>query len=106
MLAFPTDLTGIVPCFYPKISPKTQLFNNDVKAKWPCPDSRIAKASGTAESEATVNMMGKPLRKKRMTVGVEKAYKTKEFAEQASYMNVTSHVAQNNIADRVQLTAD
>jgi len=56
----------------------------------------ITKASGTAEREAAVGMMSELPGKKRITVGADKAYDTKEFVEQARDRSVTPHVAQNN----------
>jgi transposase len=59
-------------------------------------NARITKASGTAEREAAADMMGELPGKKRITVGADKAYDTKEFVEQSRGMSVTPHVAQNN----------
>ena len=59
-------------------------------------NARITKASGTAEREAAADMMSELPGKKRLTVGADKAYDTKEFVKQARSMSVTPHVAQNN----------
>jgi len=59
-------------------------------------NARITKASGTAEREAAKDMMNELPGKKRITVGADKAYDTKEFVNQARSMNATPHVAQNN----------
>jgi len=58
-------------------------------------NASITKASGTAEREAAKAMMGELPGKKRITVGADKAYDTKEFVAQARGMNVTPHLAQN-----------
>jgi transposase len=59
-------------------------------------NARITKASGTAEREAAADMMGELPGEKRITVGADKAYDTKEFVAQSRGLNVTPHVAQNN----------
>jgi len=59
-------------------------------------NARITKASGTAEREAAADMMGELPGNKRITIGADKAYDTKEFVEQSRGMSVTPHVAQNN----------
>ena len=59
-------------------------------------NARITKASGTAEREAAADMMGELPGEKRITVGADKAYDTKEFVAESRGLNVTPHVAQNN----------
>jgi transposase len=59
-------------------------------------NARITKASGTAEREAAAVMMGELPGKKRITIGADKAYDSKEFVRQARGMSVTPHVAQND----------
>ena len=57
-------------------------------------NARVTKATGTAEREAAVDMLGDMPAKKRITVGGDKAYDTKEFVRQARALQVTPHVAQ------------
>jgi transposase len=59
-------------------------------------NARITKASGTAEREAAAVMMGELPGKKRITIGADKAYDSKEFVRQARGISVTPHVAQND----------
>lgn len=58
-------------------------------------NARVTKATGTAEREAAVDMLGELPGKSRITVGGDKAYDTKEFVRQARSMDVTPHVAQH-----------
>jgi transposase len=58
-------------------------------------DGEITKATGTAEREAALEMLGDLPGDKRVTVGADKAYDTHDFVEQARTMNVTPHVTQN-----------
>jgi transposase len=53
-------------------------------------------ASGTAEREAALLMLGQRPQKKRVTVGGDKAYDTKAFVADLRASQVTPHVAQNN----------
>jgi transposase len=59
-------------------------------------NARVTKASGTAERDAAEEMLGELPGKKRVTLGADKAYDTKEFVEQTRSMGATPHVAQNN----------
>jgi hypothetical protein len=59
-------------------------------------NARITKASGTAERDAAVDMLGGLPGKKRITLGAAKAYDAKEFVKQAKRMRVAPHIAQNN----------
>jgi transposase len=56
---------------------------------------QLTKATGTAEREAAVDMLGDIAGDKRVTVGTDKAYDTRDFIEQTRAMNVTPHVTQN-----------
>ena len=56
----------------------------------------ITNASGTAERQAAADMLGQLPGKKRITLGADKAYDTKEFVKQVRGMGVTPHVSQNN----------
>jgi transposase len=58
-------------------------------------NARLTKATGTAERQAAVDMIGELPRKKRITVGGDKAYDTKGFVKEARCLGVTPHVAQN-----------
>ena len=53
-------------------------------------------ASGTAEREAALLMLGQRPQKKRVTVGGDKAYDTRDFVADLRACQVTPHVAQNN----------
>jgi hypothetical protein len=55
----------------------------------------LTKATGTAELETALDMLGDAAGNKRVTVGTDKAYDTHHFVEQAREMNVTPHVTQN-----------
>lgn len=56
---------------------------------------QITKATGTAEREAALDMLGDVTGDKRVTVGTDKAYDTHDFVEQTRAMNATPHVTQN-----------
>lgn len=58
-------------------------------------DGQITKATGTAERETALEMLGEIAGDKRVTVGTDKAYDTHDFIEQTRAMNVTPHVTQN-----------
>jgi transposase len=58
-------------------------------------DGQITKATGTAEREAALHMLGNLPGDKRVTVGTDKAYDTQDFVKQTREMNVTPHVTQN-----------
>jgi transposase len=58
-------------------------------------DGEITKATGTAEREAALEMLGEVPGDKRVTVGTDKAYDTQDFVKQTREMNVTPHVTQN-----------
>jgi transposase len=58
-------------------------------------DGQITKATGTAEREAALDMLGDVSGDKRVTVGTDKAYDTQDFVKQTREMNVTPHVTQN-----------
>ena len=58
-------------------------------------NARVTKASGTAERQAAIDMLGDLPGKSRVTVGGDKAYDTKEFVSETRGLNVTPHVAQN-----------
>ena len=58
-------------------------------------NARVTKATGKAEREAAVDMLGELPGKSRITVGGDKAYDTKEFVRRTRSIGVTPHVAQN-----------
>ena len=58
-------------------------------------NGQITKATGPAEREAAVDMLGDIAGDKRVTVGTDKAYDTRDFVKQTRAMNVTPHVTQN-----------
>src|SRR5262249_17329655 len=59
-------------------------------------DLRIAEANGTAERETALQMVGDRLPgTRRITLGGDKGYDTKDFVEECGWRNVTAHVAQN-----------
>jgi transposase len=58
-------------------------------------NGQITKATGTAEREAALDMLGDIAGDKRVTIGTDKAYDTHDFVEQTRAMNVTPHVTQN-----------
>ena len=53
-------------------------------------------ASGTAEREAALAMLQQRAKKKRVTMGGDKGYDTKDFVADLRACRVTPHVAQNN----------
>src|SRR5437762_7142914 len=53
-------------------------------------------ASGTAEREAALALLGQRPQKMRMTLGADKAYDTKDFVADLRACQVTPHVAQTN----------
>jgi transposase len=64
-------------------------------------DLRIAEANGTAERDLALEMVGDRLPgNKRITLGGDKGYDTKDFVEECSWRNVTPHVAQNITENR------
>lgn len=56
----------------------------------------LTKASGTAEREAALLMLQQRAKKKRVTMGGDKGYDTKDFVADLRACRVTPHVAQNN----------
>lgn len=56
----------------------------------------LTKASGTAEREAALAMLQQRAKKKRVTMGGDKGYDTRDFVADLRACQVTPHVAQNN----------
>jgi len=63
-------------------------------------DTALTLATGTAEREAALEMIGNLPDASRITLGADKGYDTTEFVEQLRSMNVTPHIAQNNTRRR------
>jgi transposase len=59
-------------------------------------DATVTAATGTAEREAAVAMVGELPAGSRVTLGADKAYDTSDFVAEMRRMGVTPHVAQNN----------
>ena len=58
-------------------------------------DAKLTHASGTAEREAALDMLGDLPDRGTITVGADKAYDTRDFVGDARALGVTPHVAQN-----------
>lgn len=57
----------------------------------------VTRATGTAEREAAKKMVQRlPRTTRRITLGGDKGYDTRDFVEELRKLNVTPHVAQNN----------
>jgi len=59
-------------------------------------NATLTHASGTAEREAALALVGQRPQKTRMTLGGDKAYDTKDFIADLRACQVTPHVAQND----------
>lgn len=57
--------------------------------------AKVSQATGTAERDTAVKMIGELIHGRRITVGADKAYDTKQFVADLREMNVTPHVSQN-----------
>lgn len=55
----------------------------------------LAQATGTAERDSAIRMLFQLSGKKRITLGADKGYDTKDFVANCRQLNVTPHVAQN-----------
>jgi Transposase DDE domain len=59
-------------------------------------DTAVTEASGTAERDAAIAMLGElPLTARRITVAADKAYDTRAWVTAVRRMGITPHVAQN-----------
>src|SRR5262245_22609791 len=58
-------------------------------------DTRLTRATGTAEREAVLEMAADRPGSHRITLGAVKAYDVAEFVADLRELNVTPHVAQN-----------
>lgn len=59
-------------------------------------DAILTHATGTAERDAALTMLGRMEGRHRITLGADKNYDTAAFVEALREMDVTPHVAQNN----------
>ncbi len=68
-------------------------------------DAMVTTASGTAEREAALRMLSKKQkhRRRRITVGADKAYDSADFVRGAREANVTPHVTKNENGRRSNL---
>lgn len=55
----------------------------------------LQQATGTAERDSAIGMLSRLGGKKRITLGADKGYDTKDFVANCRQLNVTPHVAQN-----------
>lgn len=62
--------------------------------------AKVSTATGTAERETALKMVEELCRTRRITVGADKAYDTKEFVRALRERNVTPHVAENICRNR------
>jgi transposase len=60
----------------------------------------LTPASGTAEREAALALLGTFGAKQRITLGADKAYDTREFVADLRKRKVTPHIAQNDYVDK------
>jgi transposase len=60
----------------------------------------LTQATGTAEREAAVELVGSLAGRGRITVGADKAYDTRDFVAEMRGLNATPHVAQNSSGRR------
>jgi len=59
-------------------------------------DTAVTEASGTAERDAAITMLGElPLTTRRLTVAADKAYDVRAWVAAVRQMGITPHVAQN-----------
>jgi hypothetical protein len=66
-------------------------------------DTRLTLSTGTAERDATIEMMEQKPAGKRLTLGGDRGYDTQAFVEQLRALNVTPHVAQHTTNRRSAL---
>lgn len=57
-------------------------------------DTRVSKATGTAEREAALSMVEEIPGRHRITLGADKGYDTREFVKNLRQLNTTPHIAQ------------
>jgi transposase len=66
-------------------------------------DVVLTKATGTAERDAAEQMLNRRPRRRRITVGADKAYDTRGFVARCRALNVTPHVAQHTTNRRSRI---
>jgi transposase len=59
-------------------------------------DARLTQATGTAERSAAIEMLENKPVSKRITLGGDRGYDTRDFVAKLRQLNVTPHVAQND----------
>lgn len=59
-------------------------------------NTEVFQANGTAERDAALIMLEQIPNTRRVTVGADKGYDTKDFVAECRHLNVTPHVAQNS----------
>lgn len=68
-------------------------------------DAMLTKATGTAEREAALVMLGRLEGRHRITLGADKNYDVRQFVGDLRGLNVTPHVAQNTNGRRSAIDA-
>jgi hypothetical protein len=63
-------------------------------------NAALTHATGTAEREAALAMLGRRKRKRRITLGADKAYDVTAFVEDLRGRNVTPHIAINGAVSK------
>jgi len=64
-------------------------------------DATLTPATGTAEREATLTMLDRQARRKRITLGADKAYDVTSFVGDLRHRNVTPHIAINGTVSKL-----
>jgi hypothetical protein len=82
-----SNKTAAIPCYMGHV-----LMENRNRL---AVDERLTHATGTAEQEAALAMLGEQPGARRKTVGADKAYDQAAFIDGCRALNVTAHVAQN-----------
>ena len=68
-------------------------------------DASVTRATGTAERDVGVEFARKMGGSRRVTMGGDKAYDTRDFVEKLREVNVTPHVAQNDVGRKSAIDA-
>ncbi len=58
-------------------------------------NTEVFQANGTAERDAALILLEQIPGSRRVTVGADKGYDTRDFVQECRHLNVTPHVAQN-----------
>jgi len=64
-------------------------------------DAVLTHATGTAEREAALAMLDRRPRRRRVTLGADKAYDVTDFVEQLRHRRVTPHIAVNGTVSKL-----